>query len=968
MSNADRNEATSVHSEAAQCGADGLKGLLQRIAEQIADTDRRHSETLHQMKDRLGSLGDEARSMRRRVPTEFAPAFARIEEGMTLLAERISGYGSVAQRGQPWATAPAVGSSAQAVVAPEQHQAAATLPVGGSTVAGGQPQDAASAAAEFAETFDALDRPAPDATSDWSAADADALVRVYESSEAGLSRTTPQAGDVEAGTGAAIEREWLEERLADIAQRVERSMKELHADTSITTLGQRFDQFEQRFNAAMDGVATRADVDGLRLIEAQINEIATHLDRTQAQLQRLDGIEGQLHSVVDSLSNERFAALIEQGTPDLERIAATAAEQAVAQFAQMGNGGAGPDIERLADLAAERAAVQVAGLNGGRGNDEHHLEDLRGLLEGFITERRQGEEQTATMLDTMQQAMIRVLDRIDAIEMANTRAPVQAVMSMAPAAPREDQHFALDPELKVDPSRGGAGVMIDAAQVPRVTRTGGVSTDPPEIMHDQHSHSAPEPRPAMRSKDDFIAAARRAARQAANEPAMPDVAHKGKPHGGSGEPSNGAPSRSVASMFGLGRKTVMATLLAVIVSMSGTLLFLQRHSDAQTAAAVTATTTDSASRAATRDQASAAHRLLNPDAGSADRDTAALSQDRHNDEADTPARSGNGNVALDSDTGATDVAAPAGGAARATTQVGVIPGISLQPSKATVRDLEHLREQQEIAAMSSRLGAAAAKATPASLQASSAFADEAGDPEAAGQPAQAEASQAQKALALPPATVGPTSLRVAAAKGDPSAQFEVGARLAQGKGTNQDFAGALQWYQRAAQQGFAQAQYRVATFYERGLGAKLDLGRAVVWYKRAAELGNVKAMHNLAVLSASSKSGAPDYATAAKWFTEAAERGLVDSQFNLAVLHESGLGVAKDMRQAYKWMTIAARAGDAETVKRRERMRTALSQTDFEAAEALIRDWQPTPADPVANDAHAAGQAWMQRTGGDGNG
>jgi localization factor PodJL len=960
MSNADRNEATHVHSETAQCGADGLKGLLQRIAEQIADTDRRHSETLHQMKDRLGSLGEEARSMRRRVPTEFAPAFARIEEGMTLLAERISGYGSVPHRGQPWA--------AQASVQPEQPQSAVTAPVAGPAVAVAQPKAAAPAAAAPAETFDAVDHPAPGAASDWSAADADALARVYESGEAGLSLASSQAGEVEVGRGIALEREWLEDRLADIAQRVERSMKELRADTSIATLGHRFDQFEQRFNAAMEGVATRADLEGLRLIEAQISEIASHLDQTQAQLQRLDGIEGQLSVVVDRLSNERFAALVEQGTPDLDRIAANAAEQAVAHFAQMGNGGAGPDIERLAELAAERAAAQVAGLGGGRGNDEHHIEDLRGLLEGFITERRQGEEQTATMLDTMQQAMIRVLDRIDAIELANTRPPVQAAMTVAPIGPREDQHFAVNPELKVDTARGAVGGMIDAAQVPRVTRTGGVSTDAPEFVHDQHAHSAPEPRPAMRSKDDFIAAARRAARQAANEPVTPDVAHKGKPHGGSGEPTNGAQSRSVASMFGLGRKTVMATLLAVIVSMSGTLLLLQRHGDTQTASAVTATTTVGASRTAARDQASAAHRLLNPDAGGADRESAARSADRINDEADTPAPSGNGNVALESEAGVTDAPAAAGGTARTTTQVGVIPGISLQPSKATVRDLEHLREQQEIAAMSSRLGAAAAKATPASLLANGALADETGDSDASGQPSQVDARPVQKTLALPPATVGPTSLRVAAAKGDPSAQFEVGSRLAQGKGTNQDFANALQWYQRAAQQGFAQAQYRVATFYERGLGAKLDVARAVVWYKRAAELGNVKAMHNLAVLSASSKSGAPDYATAAKWFTEAAERGLVDSQFNLAVLHESGLGVAKDMRQAYKWMTIAARAGDAETVKRRERMRSTLSQADFEAAEALIRDWQPTPADPVANDAHAAGQAWMQRTGGDGNG
>ena len=44
---------------------------------------------------------------------------------------------------------------------------------------------------------------------------------------------------------------------------------------------------------------------------------------------------------------------------------------------------------------------------------------------------------------------------------------------------------------------------------------------------------------------------------------------------------------------------------------------------------------------------------------------------------------------------------------------------------------------------------------------------------------------------LPPATVGPFSLRIAAAKGDASAQFEVASRLAEGKGLDQDLKEAV---------------------------------------------------------------------------------------------------------------------------------------------------------------------------------
>ena len=189
---------------------------------------------------------------------------------------------------------------------------------------------------------------------------------------------------------------------------------------------------------------------------------------------------------------------------------------------------------------------------------------------------------------------------------------------------------------------------------------------------------------------------------------------------------------------------------------------------------------------------------------------------------------------------------------------------------------------------------------------------------------------------MPAATVGPLSLRLAAANGDPSAEFEVGARLAEGKGTAQNFKEAAKWYQLSADHGFAQAQYRLGTLYERGLGLKPDRAQALAWYRRAADQGNIKAMHNLAVLSANQSDQSPDYATAAHWFEEAAKRGLADSQFNLAVLYENGLGVTRDMKQAFMWLSLAARDGDNEAVRRRDILRGKLTAEEIAAAEQMI--------------------------------
>lgn len=219
---------------------------------------------------------------------------------------------------------------------------------------------------------------------------------------------------------------------------------------------------------------------------------------------------------------------------------------------------------------------------------------------------------------------------------------------------------------------------------------------------------------------------------------------------------------------------------------------------------------------------------------------------------------------------------------------------------------------------------------------------------------------------MPPATVGPLSLRRAAAAGDSSAQFEVASRLAEGKGVNQDFKLAAKWYLRAASNGQAMAQYRLGALYERGLGVDKDPARARIWYKRAAEKGNIKSMHNLAVLSSNQASGNTNYADALYWFNEAADHNLPDSQYNLAVLYENGLAGSKDDRLAYKWFTIAARNGDSEAYKRRETVKARLSASDLAAAEADVAAFRSKASLALTNDARVAGEDWKKRQAGGG--
>jgi localization factor PodJL len=216
---------------------------------------------------------------------------------------------------------------------------------------------------------------------------------------------------------------------------------------------------------------------------------------------------------------------------------------------------------------------------------------------------------------------------------------------------------------------------------------------------------------------------------------------------------------------------------------------------------------------------------------------------------------------------------------------------------------------------------------------------------------------------LPPAEIGPMSLRVAAASGSPAAQYEVAARYTEGRIIAQDFRKAAMWYQRAAAKGMAPAQYRLGTLYEKGRGVPADKAAARIWYERAAEKGNRKAMHNLAVLYADTSDGNPNYAKAAMWFRNAAELGLADSQFNYGILTERGLGVRKDLKDAYRWFAIAARNGDKGADERLLLVEKQMPPDDLVAVKLQIESWQPREPVREANIVEIPSGGWGATSG-----
>ncbi len=155
-------------------------------------------------------------------------------------------------------------------------------------------------------------------------------------------------------------------------------------------------------------------------------------------------------------------------------------------------------------------------------------------------------------------------------------------------------------------------------------------------------------------------------------------------------------------------------------------------------------------------------------------------------------------------------------------------------------------------------------------------------------------------------------LQVAAEKGNPKAQTDVGLAYNRGEGVTQDHQEAFKWYTLAAEQGYARAQYDIGVSYARGEGVEQDYQEALRWYTLAADQGYAKAQYNIAHLYVNGKGVTQDYQEALRWYTLAAEQGYSWAQYNIAHLYVNGEGITQDYQEALKWYTFAAEQGDPD--------------------------------------------------------
>lgn len=449
------------------------------------------------------------------------------------------------------------------------------------------------------------------------------------------------------------------------------------------------------------------------------------------------------------------------------------------------------------------------------------------------------------------------------------------------AAPAVERRF-VEPTPPID-----ALETINPEAANQLLEPGSGTPDVKKILERVRAGQAARPSVASEGdKSDFIAAARRAAQQAAQEV---DTGNR-----------TAARPGAAPSALARHRRPILMAVGAVLLAILSYPLVSTLMKTEQTAAPVTA--------------------IESP----VDRDA-------------VPADQASGQQAPESASGtAPALAAPAadGGpvteASPGTQEEGVAPLSSLQPQGQATEGSASMAGQAEAQPV-----APAAKTVA---------------PEASTSAEPAVSTAAAPASVDVPTEIVPVALADAARAGDPKAYFEIGAVYTEGRGVKADFAKAAEWYQRAADAGVVPAQYRLGSLYEKGTGVPRDAAKARTLYQKAAESGNANAMHNLAVMLASGNGTTPDFTLASMWFAKAADLGVRDSQFNLAILYARGNGVAKDLVESYKWFAVAAADGDTDAAQKRDQVEKELSPDQLTAAKAKVAAWKPAALDPKGND------------------
>lgn len=153
-----------------------------------------------------------------------------------------------------------------------------------------------------------------------------------------------------------------------------------------------------------------------------------------------------------------------------------------------------------------------------------------------------------------------------------------------------------------------------------------------------------------------------------------------------------------------------------------------------------------------------------------------------------------------------------------------------------------------------------------------------------------------------------------AALNNTTAMSNIGFLYGDGLGVEQDYAKAMEWFEKSAALYNSSAMNSIGYLYENGFGVAQDYAKAMEWYEKSAALNDSAAAGNIGVYYYNGFSVDQDYAKAMEWFEKSAELNNSVAMCWIGYMYEYGDGVEPDYEKAMEWYMKSAELNNYEAM------------------------------------------------------
>ncbi|KAK8835009.1 hypothetical protein M9Y10_020614 [Tritrichomonas musculus] len=142
--------------------------------------------------------------------------------------------------------------------------------------------------------------------------------------------------------------------------------------------------------------------------------------------------------------------------------------------------------------------------------------------------------------------------------------------------------------------------------------------------------------------------------------------------------------------------------------------------------------------------------------------------------------------------------------------------------------------------------------------------------------------------------------------------YDLGIKIFQGKGVDQDYTLSRFFFEEAARMNNPNALYILGFIYSKGLGVERDYQKALDYFKKASESNLPDAFNALGFHYLKGLGCEPNYLKAKKFFEYASEKNNTNAFVNLGFIYLDGLGVKQDVLKAIAFFEKSGKLKNSE--------------------------------------------------------